>query len=181
MLLVLASLLLLGMEADVALRALLLGSVAVGVLATGLAVRRPSEGLRRWIGFIALEEITAIAWSTGAEAGQYWGPARLWLLVLCTVGAAWLLFALPLPDRWLPLSGAWLRRFVGVTLLAGLVIAGPWRFLADYWWTVGHARWMLAPAGAVGLVALASALQLLVRGWGIPLPRLTRSRRPATG
>jgi len=63
LLLVLASLLLVGMEAEVALRVLLVGTVTAGGLAAGISAMRPSVGLRRWLGLIALEEITAIAWA----------------------------------------------------------------------------------------------------------------------
>lgn len=70
----------------------------------------------------------------------------------------------PLPDRWLPMQGQWLRRFLAAGALVLLVAGSSWYGLWQQWWALNLPRWPLVPGLLVAALLLAHAWRGLSAG-----------------
>lgn len=127
-----------------------------GVLLVGRSAR--PHWARAATAGLVLEELFV----TSALFGAYPEGGDLLPRALMAAGggalALTLALGVPLPDRWLPIQGPWLRRFLAAVALLLLVIGSSWLGLWQQWWALGLPGWPLGPG-------LAVAALLLIHAW----------------
>lgn len=77
-----------------------------------------------WCEELAFSSMTG--WSPGLGFADDTTPWRIVLWALAVASAVYLGLGLPLSERWLPLKGRWLRRFLAGAAICGLAQSGPW-------------------------------------------------------
>lgn len=140
----------------------LVTAAGAGVLLAGRRAR-PRWAKTAAAGLV-LEEllVTSALFGTYPDGGVL--LPRVFMAICGGTLALTLALGVPLPDRWLPIQGQWLRRLLAAVALLLLVTGSSWFGLWQQWWATGLPRWPLAPGLAVAALLLIHTWSSLSRG-----------------